>query len=288
MLSIPKYPEQYAQHFPAIFYLLCCASQHHVGSLVVVGRRGETGRAPGLRLVRGGVEGPGGLGGEPREAPGGWARAPEGGRSLRGGGGGCSLPGGRRGPLLSEGGGRACIARCRAMSIHGRAVWDYGGLRGGGLAVVVYSSLVGGGVAGGSFVRLGMVWYGMVWYGMVWYGMVWYVWYGMVWYGMVWYGMVWYGMVWYGMVWYGMVVVVVVVVVVRAPSTCRREKLPDTLSLGRAQGSSRRASRWPGVCRRRPRGGGRRGVEGGGARVEEGGATCGSYPRALPRHVGRE
>ena len=30
MLSIPKYPEQYAQHFRAIFYLLCCASQHHV------------------------------------------------------------------------------------------------------------------------------------------------------------------------------------------------------------------------------------------------------------------
>ena len=30
MLSIPKYPEQYAQHFPAIFYLLCCASEHHV------------------------------------------------------------------------------------------------------------------------------------------------------------------------------------------------------------------------------------------------------------------
>ena len=67
----------------------------------------------------------------------------------------------------------------------------------------------GGGVAGGSSVRLGhvnpvaspglvgpfeeeprirrgglryMVWYGMVWYGMVWYGMVWY---GMVWYGML-------------------------------------------------------------------------------------------------------
>ena len=64
---------------------------------------GETGRASGLRLVRGGVEGPGGLGGERREAPGGWARAPEGGRSLRGGG--CSLPGGSGGPLLSEGGG---------------------------------------------------------------------------------------------------------------------------------------------------------------------------------------
>ena len=30
MLSIPKYPEQYAQHFRTIFYLLCCASQHHV------------------------------------------------------------------------------------------------------------------------------------------------------------------------------------------------------------------------------------------------------------------
>ena len=56
---------------------------------------------------------------------------------------GCSLPGGRRGPLLSEGGGRACIARCRAMSIHGRAAWDYipnpprrspffGGAEGGG------------------------------------------------------------------------------------------------------------------------------------------------------------
>ena len=34
MLSIPKYPEQYAQHFPAIFYLLCCASQHHVLSKI--------------------------------------------------------------------------------------------------------------------------------------------------------------------------------------------------------------------------------------------------------------
>ena len=48
---------------------------------------GETERASGRRRVRGGVEGPGGLGGEPREAPGGWARAPEGDRSLRGGGG---------------------------------------------------------------------------------------------------------------------------------------------------------------------------------------------------------
>ena len=160
-----------------------------------------------------------------------------------------------------------------------------------------------GGVAGGSSVRLGrkypvaspglvgpfeeeprirrgglrdMVWYGMVWYGMVWYGRVWYgmVWYGMVWYGMVWYGMVWYGMVWYGMVWY------VVVVVVKAPSTCRREKLPDTLSPGRAQGSSRPASRWPGVCRQRPRGGGGgwfrplSGGEGGRASLREGLPVC--------------
>ena len=83
---------------------------------------------------------------------------------------------------------------------------------------------------------------------------------------------------------------VVVVVVVVAPSTCRREKLPDTLSLGRAQGSSRPASRWPGVCRRRPRGGGGGGGHGvgggGGERVEKGGATCGSYPGALPRLAG--
>ena len=34
MLSIPKYPEQYAQYFLAIFYLLCCASQHHVYPLL--------------------------------------------------------------------------------------------------------------------------------------------------------------------------------------------------------------------------------------------------------------
>ena len=59
---------------------------------------------------------------------------------------------------------------------------------------------------------------------------------------------------------------------------------------GQGKGSSRPASRWPGVCRRRPRGGGggRRGVGGGGARVEEGGATCGSHPGALPRLAGGE
>ena len=71
---------------------------------------GETGRALGLRLVRGGgVGGPGWLGGEPREALGGWARTPQGGPSL--GGGGCSLPGGRRGPLSWEGGGGLGVYR---------------------------------------------------------------------------------------------------------------------------------------------------------------------------------
>ena len=91
--------------------------------------------------------------------------------------------------------------------------------------------------------------------------------------------MVWYGMAWYGMVWY----VVVVVVVVRATSTCRREKLPDTLSLGRSQGSSRPASRWPGVCRQRPRGGGgRRGVEGGGGARGGGGGHLWKLPWSPP------
>ena len=95
--------------------------------------------------------------------------------------------------------------------------------------------------------------------------------------------------IWYGTLWF----VVVVVVVVKAPSTCRWEKLPDTLPLGRAQGSSRPAVTLAGgVCRQRPRGGGgwgaRRGMEGGGgcARTEEGGATCVCYPGALPRSGG--
>ena len=102
----------------------------------------------------------------------------------------------------------------------------FGGAKGGrgGLAVMECTLPCGGGVAGGSSVRLGrvnpvaspglvgpfeeeprirrgglryMVWYGMVWYGMVWYGMVWY---GMVWYGMVWCGVVWCGVVWCGVV----------------------------------------------------------------------------------------
>ena len=77
--------------------------------------RGRTG--PG-RAPPDGYRGGGRGWGEPREAPGGWARAPEGGRSLKGGGG-CSLPGGRRGPLLSEGGGGRVspgVGPCRFMA----------------------------------------------------------------------------------------------------------------------------------------------------------------------------
>ena len=106
--------------------------------------------------------------------------------------------------------------------------------------------------------------------------------------GVAWGRMVWYGIVWYGMVWY----VVFVVAFVKAPSTFRREKLPNTLSLGRAKRSSRPASRWPGVCRQRPRGGGGGGGAWsggvGGARVEEGEATCGSHTGALGRLAGGE
>ena len=73
---------------------------------------GETGRALGLR-PEGGGGGAGGLcwlGAESRETPGGWARAPEGGRSLRGGGG--LLPArGTTGAPLERGGGGAGVYR---------------------------------------------------------------------------------------------------------------------------------------------------------------------------------
>ena len=127
---------------------------------------GETGRALGLQLVRGGRERAGLARGRTPRGPRGLSEGSRG-RPFPGGGGGCSLPGGRRGPLLCEGGGRACIARCSAMSIHGRAAWDYipnpprrspflGGLRGGGGAggCRVHPPMKGG-VAGGSSVRLG-------------------------------------------------------------------------------------------------------------------------------------
>ena len=79
------------------------------GSLVVVGRCGEDRAGLWAAAGEGGVEGPGGLGGEPREAPGGSARAPEGGRSLRGVGG-CSLPGLRRGAAWCGAGAQPCGA----------------------------------------------------------------------------------------------------------------------------------------------------------------------------------
>ena len=65
------------------------------------------------------------------------------------------------------GGGGACIARCRAMSIHGRAAWKYipspprrypsfwGAERGGGAGGCFVHSPMRGGVAGGSSVRHG-------------------------------------------------------------------------------------------------------------------------------------
>ena len=187
------------------------------------GHRGSEARVPVVRgPARGRPGGPWGCGwgGEGREGCAGSGPNPEwppgAGRgppraAAPWGGGGCSLPGGRRGPLLSEGGGRACIARCRAMSIHGRAAWDYipnpprrspffGGAEGGGGGAggcCVHPPMRGGSPVGapsglaektrwrplGSWApsrkNLGFaggdsaIWYGMVWYGMVWYGMVW-------------------------------------------------------------------------------------------------------------------
>ena len=46
MLSIPKYPEQYAQHFPTISYLLCCASKHHVMPVLTHGVGARTFYSP--------------------------------------------------------------------------------------------------------------------------------------------------------------------------------------------------------------------------------------------------
>ena len=131
------------------------------GYLVVVGRCGGDRAGPWAAAGEGGVEGPGRLGGEPREAPGGWARAPESARSLRGGGGGCSLPG-RRVPLLSEGGGGRVspgVGPCQFIVVqHGtisptlRAGVPFfrGGLGGGGAGGCCVHPPMLGGVAGGS------------------------------------------------------------------------------------------------------------------------------------------
>ena len=130
----------------------------------------ETARALGLRPGGGGAGGLCWLGAESREAPGGWARAPEGGRSLKGGGGGGLLPAwGTTGAPLERGGGEGVY---RPVSGHvdswPRGVGLYpqpsapeslfgGGLGGGGggLAVVVCTLPCRGGVASGSSVRRG-------------------------------------------------------------------------------------------------------------------------------------
>ena len=115
--------------------------------------------------------GPGWLGGEPREALGGWARAPEGGRPL--GGGGLLPARGTTGAPLVGGGGAGRVSPgvrpCHFMAArHGtisptlRAGVPFGGggggggLRGGGGLVVAVCTLpCGGGFAGGSSVRRG-------------------------------------------------------------------------------------------------------------------------------------
>ena len=171
-----------------------------------------------------------------------------GGGGWRGGGGGVGFeppPMGGGGSPVGALSGMAEDTRRRPRPLQGRT-WDSAG--GTLLYGMLWYGMVRYGTVRYGTVRYGTVRYSKVRYGMVWYGMVWH---GMVWYGMVWYGMVWYGMVWYGMVWYGVVVFVVVL------STCRREKLLDTLSLGRGQGSSQPELRWPCGRQRRPRGGGR-------------------------------
>ena len=95
------------------------------GSLAVVGRRGGDRAGPWAAAG----EGERGRAGRARwrtpRGPRGLGEGSPGRPFLGRGGRGCSLPGERRGPLLSEGGEWGCIARCRAMSIHGRAAWDY-------------------------------------------------------------------------------------------------------------------------------------------------------------------
>ena len=82
---------------------------------------------------------------------------------------------------------------------------------------------------------------------------------------------------------------IVAVVVVGALSTCRREQLPDDISLGRVQGRCRPVQRWPGGCRRLLKAGwGAACFPGGkGARVAEGGTTSPRDPCSLPRCGGR-
>ena len=79
---------------------------------------GETRRAHGLRLVRGGRGRAGRARGRTPRGPRGLGEGSRG-RPFLEGDGGCSLPGGRRGPLLSEGGGGRVspdVGPCRFMA----------------------------------------------------------------------------------------------------------------------------------------------------------------------------
>ena len=127
------------------------------GSREFAGRRGGDRAGPRAAAGEGGAwEGRAGSGANPERPSGagrGLLRA-----AVPWGGGIAPCPGDDGGPSCARGGGRACIAWCRAMSIHGRAAWDYipnpprrspflRGLRGGGggLAVVACTHPCGGG-----------------------------------------------------------------------------------------------------------------------------------------------
>ena len=95
------------------------------GSLAVVGRREGDLAGPLAVAGEGGRGRAGRARGRTPRGPQGQGEGSRGRPFLGRGGRGGSLPGERRGPLLSEGGELACIARCRAMCNHGRAAWDY-------------------------------------------------------------------------------------------------------------------------------------------------------------------
>ena len=131
---------------------------------------GGTGRASGLRLVRGGAwKGRAGSGANPEGPPGGWARAPEGSRSSRGGGGLLPARGTTGAPLERGGGGGRVspgVGPCRFMAARHGTISPFsapeslfwggcGGEGGGAGGCCVHPPTRGGGVAAGSSVRRG-------------------------------------------------------------------------------------------------------------------------------------
>ena len=126
--------------------------------------RGRPGGPRGCGWGGEGREGCAGSGPNPEWPPGAGRGPPR--AAAPWGGGGCSLPGGRRGPLLSEGGGGRVspgVGPCRFMAArHGTisptlraGVPFLGGLRGGGGWRLLCAPTHAGGVAGGSSVRHG-------------------------------------------------------------------------------------------------------------------------------------